>query len=347
MSVPYLLAPMASLSHRALRELIHRFGRCDEYYTEMISAAALLTGGPLEKYYLDAEPAPSSTVYQLVGSDADLLVRAAALLDKRDCAGVDINMGCSAPEIVHDGAGAFWLRDADLAARMISRVRGVLARRLSVKLRTGWEDDFDALVVFCKALESAGVDSITLHPRTAREKLKRRARWEYVGRLRAELGIPVAGNGDIATPADLVRRSGGPCDGAMVGRSAVRHPWIFAEARALESETPSEETPPAAAAAPSQAGASGISGVPVDLLETALLFLDLLAIHQPAEFFESRAKKFFAYFCDNLKWAHHTKTLLGREKDQSGMSAVLIRYFGEHPGDRYYIPMAFLKPATT
>lgn len=330
MSVPFLLAPMASLSHRALRELIGRYGGCDEYFTEMISAAALLNGGPLESYYIDALPDPSRVVYQLMGGDAAQIERAAAMLNQLDCAGIDLNMGCSAPEIVRSGAGVRWMAQAEEAAAMADRVRRVVSRRLSVKLRIGWEEDFDFLVRFCRLLEAAGVQLITLHPRTAKEKFKRSARWNYVGRLRDELGIPVAGNGDILGAEDLGRRAAGPCDAVMVGRAAVRTPWIFAEARALEG-VPPPRYPDS-----------------IDLLAVAEDFLDLLELRQPPEFFESRAKRFFLYFCDNVVWAHHLKTLLGREKQRRGMSLTLKNYFAEHPAERYCrMPKAALKPSTT
>jgi tRNA-dihydrouridine synthase len=311
MNRSFLLAPMAEISHRALRELIESFGGCDEYYTEMISAGALVGGGPLEKWYLDPLPCPSKLVYQLVGADPGQLIRAAALLDSRECAGIDINMGCSAPAIRRTGAGAAWMASADKAGELIAGLRKSTKKRLSVKLRIGFEDDFDYLLRFCRRLEDAGLDLITLHPRTIREKFRRIARWDYVARLRGELGIPVAGNGDITDAAVLLSRAASGDGGTlMVGRGAVRQPWIFAHARALEAGT----EPP-----------------PVNLEETALRFLDLLSLHQPSEFHKSRAWRFFSYFCDNLKWAHHVKTLISRETDLSGMERVLTGYFRENP----------------
>ncbi|MDR2631372.1 MAG: tRNA-dihydrouridine synthase family protein, partial [Spirochaetaceae bacterium] len=210
---PLLLAPMAEISHRALRELIASFGGCDEYYTEMISAAALLGGGPFEAYYTDGGPCPERVVYQLVGGQGEQLAAAAALLDRKEKAGIDINMGCSAPAIVRTGAGVRWMDSPDKAGEMISRVRRGITGRLSVKLRIGPEDDPEYLLRFCKRLESEGVERIALHSRTAKEKFKRRARWEYVGLLRGALGIPVVGNGDIDSAEDLVRRVAGDCDG--------------------------------------------------------------------------------------------------------------------------------------
>jgi len=291
------MAPMAELGHRALRELIEGFGGCDEYFTEMISAAALLGGGIYEKWYVDNGPCPDKLVYQLVGSDMGQLAGAAALLDRQECAGIDLNMGCCAPLIRKAGAGIAWMASADRAGELAKAVRQATKRRLSVKLRIGFSDDFEYLVGFCRRLESEGVELITLHPRTAKEKFKRFARWDYVGALRNELSIPVAGNGDVGDAKDLIRRASGPCDAVMVGRAAVRQPWIFAQARKWGQDPP-----------------------PIPSLEeTGLRFLELLARWQPPDFHISRARRFFGFFCDNLKWGNYVKNLLNREKNLSGM----------------------------
>jgi tRNA-dihydrouridine synthase len=289
----------------------------------MISAGALLGGGPFERWYIDPLPRPEKLVYQLAGSDPAQLLRAAALLDSRRCAGIDINMGCSAPAIRRTGAGVAWMADINRAGDLVAGLRKTTKKRLSVKIRIGFEDDFDYLLRFCRRLEEAGLDRVTLHPRTAREKFRRNARWDYVGRLKGELGIPVAGNGDITSAAGLLRRvSSGACDAVMVGRGAVRQPWIFAAARRLE-----------AAARTGPAGGTEFPN-PVNLEETALRFLELLARRQPPEFHKSRARRFFAYYCDNMKWGSRLKNQLNRETELSAMAGVLAAYFREHPEER-------------
>jgi len=310
-NLPFLLAPMAELSHRALRELIEGFGGCDEYFTEMISAAALLGGGPFERWYIDGGPRPEKVVFQLVGADIGQISKAAALLDRLECRGIDLNMGCCAPLIRKTGAGITWMASVDRAGGLVKEVRKAVKRRLSVKIRTGLSDNFEYLVKFCRRLEEEGVELIILHPRTAKEKLKRRARWDYVGALRQELRIPVAGNGDIGSAEDLTARAAGPCDAVMVGRAAVRQPWIFAHAR----EAASGNAP------------KGENLVP----GTGLRFLELLARWQPPEFHISRARRFFGFFCDNLTWGNYLKNLLNREESLFGMEKVWRGYFGEKP----------------
>jgi len=309
---------MAELSHRALRELIESFKPsgggtaktgADEYFTEMISAGAFISGGPFEAWYADGGPCPEKLVYQIVGAEETQLVRAASLLDRYECLGIDINMGCSAPAITRTGAGVRWMADVDRACALIRQIRPKTRRRLSVKLRTGLEDDFDYLVRFCRRLEEEGVELITLHPRTAKEKFKRRARWDYIPALRKELRIPLAGNGDIASAEEILRRSE-DCDAVMIGRLAVRQPWVFAEV--VEN-----------------LNITNMAKKSVFFEETGLRFLELLSRYQPPEFHLSRARRFFSYFCDNLKWGTHVKNLLNRETDLAGIERAWRGYFAE------------------
>jgi tRNA-dihydrouridine synthase len=312
MSVPFILAPMAEISHRTLRELIEGFGGCDGYFTEMISAAALLGGGPFERWYLDAGPCPEKVVYQLVGADIGQISLAAALLDRVECAGIDLNMGCCAPLIRKTGAGIAWMASIDRAGELVKEVRKVVKRRLSTKIRIGFSDDLEYLIRFCRRLEEEGVELITLHPRTAKEKFKRLARWSYVAALRQELRIPVVGNGDIANAKDLIARANGGCDAVMVGRAAVRQPWIFAQAKKGDSHL-------------SEKGDCHL------FEETGVRFLELLARWQPPEFHISRARRFFGFFCDNLKWGNHVKNLLNREETLSGIEQAWREYFSTSP----------------
>ncbi|MDR0554210.1 MAG: tRNA-dihydrouridine synthase family protein [Treponema sp.] len=303
---------MAELSHRALRELIEGFGGSAVYYTEMISAGALVCGGPYESWYLDSGPCPERVVYQLVGADPERLAAAAALLDRRECAGIDLNMGCSAPAITRTGAGVRWMSSIERAGELIRLVRRGVKRRLSVKLRIGLEDDMEYLIRFCRRLEEEGVECIALHPRTAREKFKGRSRWDAVALLRAALRVPVVGNGDIADAGELLCRAQGPWDGVMTGRAAVRQPWIFAQARRLP----------------------GSEAIRVDLEATGLSFLERLARYQPPEFHLSRSRRFFSYFCDNLIWGNYLKNLLNREGDRAGIERIWRGYFQEHGEER-------------
>jgi len=317
--VPFYLAPMAEISHRAFRELIEDFGGCDQYFSEMISAKAVFSGGPFEKWYINPAPRPEKLVFQIVGDNSDDISKAAAFFDSLDCAGIDINMGCSAPLIRKKGGGAAWMASVDSAGHLISQVRPAVKKRLSVKLRTGYNDDFEYLVKFCRRLQDEGIDLLTLHPRTITQKFKRHAKWEYVGALRKELKIPVAGNGDVSSAAELISRAAGPCDAVMAGRAAVIQPWIFAQARGgiiMENNNNEDFNSPSAVLRLRE------NSFEINIKNIGLRFIELLAQHQPPEFHVSRAKRFFSYFCQNLKWGTNIYNQINREETLAGIEKV-------------------------
>ena len=229
--------PMATISHPAFRILLEQFGGCDEYFTEMINAGTLLTGGQFEKFYLDPAPVPEKIVWQLTGHDCEHMVEAARVLSDLPGIGIDINMGCSAPDIYKYGAGIAWmLKDREETQQMVRGVRAVVpaGKRLSIKLRLG-DDNFtdDSFFDFCDMLVGEGVELLTLHPRTKKEKLVRPPRYEYCQKLaeRYKGRVPVYLNGNVKDEPSLKNAvaAAPDVDGIMISRAAVQKPWIFSQ----------------------------------------------------------------------------------------------------------------------
>jgi len=301
---------MASLTHRAMRTLIHEIKPCDIYFTEMVNAGSLVSGDRFKKYYIDAEPAPDRTVIQLVGSKIEHLCDAAKFCDELPIFGIDLNMGCSAPEIVRLGAGVAWMQEITLARELVARMREKIKERsFSVKLRLGWAENPEYLLAFCKMLESEGVDFITVHPRLKTEKLRRTARWESIAPLKQELKIPVLGNGDIISKEKMQKAlSQSGVDGIMIGREATRRPWIFS---LLKDEAQS-----------------------INREEIAYRFLELLELYQPKEFHESRIRRFFFYYCDTFSFGHAPKCKMQLISTTDEAREILKTYFEEVPADR-------------
>ncbi len=322
-----LLAPMVALSHRALRELILGFDAAgprrglDLAYTEMTSAAALTAHSVFDECFIDAGPEPARVVYQFYTTKSERLREALAMVADRGVFGVDINFGCSAPHILRSGGGAAWMREPKEAANLVRIARSAWSASLSAKLRIGAEDDYGSLRDFCLGLIEAGIDFLTLHPRLEGQKFRRSGRWDYVARLAQELSVPLVGNGDIRGFGDWSRwmAEARPA-GIMIGREAVRRPWIFALIRGCEADSAFE--------------------LRVDLRETAFRFLDLVEKRLPPEFHESRAKRFFSYYCDNFSFAHHLNVKLQRAADPASMRQILDEYLDEVPGDRIALERA-------
>ena len=324
-----ICAPMATLSHPAFRILIEKFGGCDEYYTEMINAPSLLNGGQFEKYYIDPAPVPNKIVWQLTGKTSDSIIKVSSILANTECIGIDLNMGCCAPDIVNSGAGIAWmLKPIKETQELVSGVKKVLDdyeneskihKRLSVKIRLG-DDDFtdESFFSFCQMLKDCGVEQITVHPRTKKEKYREKPRWHYANELALRLkDVSVIVNGDIKDVNSFknVTSICPNCSGVMVGRAAVQKPWIFQELNCADN--PDE-----------------LKKLSVDFLELALDFIDALEIYQPPEFWKTRMQRFFSYFCMNLSFSHFAKTQLLNSVDLNDARKRVKEYFEKVPSDR-------------
>lgn len=317
--VPLLLAPMATLTHAGLRTLISEHGGPDLYWSEMISAEALVGGTPYEKSYLNEDPAPDRLIFQLVGYTRERIVEAAKRLAVTGAAGMDFNMGCSAPHIVRKGGGIAWMREPRETVRLLEELRALLPdRSLSVKLRLGRTDDPDELLALCRRIQSTGVDFITLHPKRQKEGSARRARWRYVAFLREELSIPVVGNGGVTgyetLQSRLARAGAGP---VMIGRAAVRAPWIFAYLRSRLS------------------GEAAEYRVSLDLV--AERFFTLLERYQPHDFQPTRARRFVPYLVSNLAFGHSLGARISGMREYEEVRDAVMGYFVKHPDARLHV----------
>lgn len=327
-----LLAPMATLSHEALRNLIFRFGGCDEYYCEMIHATSLVSGGKFEEYYIRTQPEPDKMVWQLTDYREEALKEASKIVSELGGIGIDINMGCPAPDIYRTGAGCAWMsKPLQEVASMLNKVKSVLdssttsCKRLSCKIRLGEEDfTIEKLFDYCDMLVSEGVTQITLHPRTRKEKYTRKARWEYVNQLceylkskYSSLNLQIIGNGSIFSVEDAISsiKKAPNIDGIMLGRSAIQKPWLFKQ---ISSALLNEEFK-----------------TKIDLLELAIDFMKDIENCQPQEFWKTRKQRFFIYFCDNFQFGNYLKSQLINNDGFEIQKNILQEYFEKMPSERF------------
>lgn len=322
-----ICGPMATVSHPAFRILIERFGGCDEYYTEMINAGTLMTGGPFEKYYIDPTPNPQKIVWQLTGRSIEHMADAASVLVKLPGIGIDLNMGCSAPDIYRYGAGISWMiKPVEETKEMVQSVYNVISnhnketgehKRFSVKLRLG-DDNFtdEGFYSFCNMLTDNGVELLTLHPRTKKEKLARPARYEYCENLAKKMhekGVQVYLNGNVKdVPSYENAISKAPSvDGVMISRASVQKPWIFSQIK-------------------------GNSGFEIDMEELAYEYIENVEKYQPREFWKTRLQRFFTYFCMNFKFAHYAQTEFLNASDNEELRSRIKEFFERCPEERFF-----------
>lgn len=324
-----ILAPMATLTHAALRSTIAQFGGCHEYYTEMIQAGTLLTNGPFEKYYLFTTPEPEKLVWQITGGKIPAMVEAAKILSQMEGIGVDINMGCCAPDIVRAGAGIAWmLKDQQETQQLVAQVGQVVRqnnKRFSVKLRLG-DEDFtkEGFFFFVDMLAQRGVQQITLHPRTKKEKYRNPPKLEYVKQLveyikERDYDIQVVLNGAVSdgASAEKAAQLDPGISGIMIGRAAVQKPWVFKEIASYQAHKEAKQ-----------------ETFQVDLLETGCHFIQKLQQFQPPEFYKTRLQRFFAFYSDNVQFAHHLRTGLLNHPTPEGCIQQLEEYFAVAPTER-------------
>jgi tRNA-dihydrouridine synthase B len=239
-SSPVIMAPMEEVSDAAFRRVCRARG-ADVCLTEFVRAENLLRSGARELNKITLVDGDAPTAIQIYGANPEQLAEAAEIAERAQPAYLDINCGCWVPRIARHGAGAGWLRSPEAMVAMAKLVAARVALPVTVKTRIGWGDETEAPIVdIARRLEDAGVRAITLHCRTAKMGYSGEADWSYALQVREAVSIPVIVNGDINTAEDCKRAldvTG--CAGAMIGRRAIQHPWIFREVRArLDDQDP-------------------------------------------------------------------------------------------------------------
>lgn len=231
---PVILAPMEDVSDAVFRRLTRRYG-ADLCVTEFVNAEGLLRGCKNAKRKITLEAGDTPTAIQIYGADPERLAEAARVAEAAEPVFIDINCGCWVPKIAGRGAGAGWLRDPGAMVAMAKLIRSTVSLPVTVKTRIGYGPESDMPIVdLARRLEDAGIAALTIHCRTAQMGHSGAADWSWAAKAKQAVSIPVIVNGDVKTAEDALRaKEETGCDGAMIGRAAIDHPWVFEEARAL------------------------------------------------------------------------------------------------------------------
>ena len=242
---PYALAPMAGMTDTAFRRLVKRRGGCGLVVTEMVSSEGLVRGIDRTLEYAEYTEEERPVSIQIFGGDPQKMADAAQIVEGMGADIVDINMGCPVPKIAKHNAGCSLMREPEHAQAVVAAMAKAVKIPVTVKMRAGWDANAINAPEMARRMEDAGAAAIAVHGRTAAQSYTGSSDWDLINHVAAGVTIPVFGSGDCVEPSQLVEKlRSGRVSGVLVGRGALRNPWIFEQAMAVANgERPREISP--------------------------------------------------------------------------------------------------------
>ena len=234
---PLVLAPMQDVTDLPFWRIIARRGGADLYFTEYFRVHSTSTP---EKWIVEAieqNPTGRPVVAQMIGNDPEALVRTAHLLQKMPVAGIDLNLGCPAPVVYRKCAGGGLLREPERIDRILGALRDAVHIKFTVKTRIGF--DVPMMDRLLPIFQKHSLDLLTVHGRLVTEMYRGGIHESQVAMAAAAMPCPVIANGNVAcaeSAASTLRLTG--ARGLMIGRAAIRNPWIFDQIRASQRGEP-------------------------------------------------------------------------------------------------------------
>lgn len=225
-----VVAPMAGISNAAFRVTAKEFG-AGLVVCEMISDRGIMYHNKKTLGMLFVDPREHPISIQIFGGTKETLVNAAKFVAENTAADIiDINMGCPVPKVTKTDAGAHWLLDPNKVYEMVAAVVDAVDKPVTVKMRTGWDEDHVYAVENALAAERAGASALAMHGRTRKQLYSGHADWQILKEVASQLTIPFMGNGDVRSPQDAKRMLDEVgADAVMIGRAALGNPWILGQ----------------------------------------------------------------------------------------------------------------------
>ncbi|HAA90832.1 MAG TPA: tRNA dihydrouridine synthase DusB [Rhodospirillaceae bacterium] len=308
-----ILAPMSGVSDYPFRRAVRNFG-ADLVVSEMIASDAVLRAvrSEIRKMSSDcAQEFPMSV--QLAGREPTLMAEAARINEDRGAAIIDINFGCPARKVTNKVCGSALMREEALAAEILSAVVDAVSIPVTVKMRTGWDDEDRNAPHLAKIAEDEGIQMVTVHGRTRCQFFKGEADWEFIREVKDAVSIPVIANGDIRSPEDAKRCleiSG--ADGVMIGRAAEGRPWLIEQTRHFLRS--GEHLPDPA---------------PEAVRSTVLSHYTSMLSHYGIAQGLRIARKHLCWYIKDFKGAAEARAKIGRADDPNLVVELLSRFFDQ------------------
>ncbi len=230
---PFILAPMAGITHSPFRRLMRRH-RSAVVISELVSATGIEYAGARTLDLLKYHEEERRVGLQIFGEDQEHLVKACQYVEKLGADFVDLNMGCPVPKVVKKGAGSAMCRDPIGLSKILKAMVESVKIPVTIKIRTGWDAQSRNAVEIVRVAADAGVKWVAIHGRTRAQGYSGEADWDFIGDVKAKSPLPIIGNGDVSTAEDAVRRYRTyGVDAVMIGRGALRNPFLFEQSEAV------------------------------------------------------------------------------------------------------------------
>ncbi len=226
---PVVMAPMAGISDTSYRKIIKEMG-AGLIYAEMVSDKAIAFNNEKTIRMLKMSEEERPIAQQIFGSDKESFVIAAKRVEELMHPDIiDINMGCPVPKVALKAqAGSALLKDIPKIKEIVSAVVDAVSVPVTVKIRSGWDENHINAVEVAKAVEEAGASAIAIHARTRSQGYSGKANWDIIKQVKESVSIPVIGNGDVTTSDDFKKMMDYTgCDAVMIGRGCIGNPWLI------------------------------------------------------------------------------------------------------------------------
>jgi len=230
---PFILAPMAGITTSPFRRLMRRM-QTPIVISDLISANGFVHGSVRTREMFQYQEDERILGFQIFGENPESLAQTCRYVEETGADFVDLNLGCPVPKVVKRGAGSAMCRDPIQLNRVLTVMKKAISIPLTIKIRTGWTQPERNTHEVVRAAADAGVSWVAVHGRSRAQGYSGLADWDYIAEVKLKSPIPIIGNGDVTTPegaVQVLKKYG--VDGVMIGRGALRNPFIFRQAAAL------------------------------------------------------------------------------------------------------------------